>query len=131
MSYVVISSYENVETGDLQAQGEAIRVFPSETLARAHFTQRAAALDSIVRAARAADAQATFIAWVAVLEMPLEVTSVEEALEDLETVIEETESPDDPFGELVIAYQGRRYAPSNEAEYPQKEALLGLEGWLS
>ncbi len=63
--------------------------------------------------------------------MPLEVTNVEEALEDLETVIEETESPDDPFGELVIAYQGKRYEPSNEIEYSQKEALLGLEGWLS
>ncbi|HEY0231589.1 MAG TPA: hypothetical protein VGC55_10075 [Dokdonella sp.] len=131
MSYIVISSYENVDTGDLQAQGEAIAVFASEAQARAHFAQRAGTLDSAVRVAREHDAQATFISWIAVLEMPLEVTNVEEALEDLETVIEETESADDPFGELVIAYQGRRYEPSNESEYPQKEALLGLEGWLS
>lgn len=131
MSYIVISSYENLETGDLQAQGEAIAVFASEALARAHFTQRGATLEKSVRTARESDAQATFITWVAVLEMPLEVTNVEEALEDLETVIEETESPDDPFGELVIAYQGKRYEPSNEIEYSQKEALLGLEGWLS
>jgi len=131
MSYIVISSYENVETGDLQAQGEAIAVFASEGPARAHFAQRAVTLDSAVRVARDSDTQATFITWVAVLEMPLEVTNVEEALEDLETVIEETESPDDPFGELVVAYQGKRYEPSKEIDYPQKEALLGLEGWLS
>jgi hypothetical protein len=131
MSYVVISSYENIETGDLQAQGEAIAVFPSEGLARAHFTERAATLDKSVRAARDGDAQATFITWIALLAMPIEVADVEEALEDLETVIEETESVDDPFGELVVAYQGKRYAPANESEYPQKEALLGLQGWLS
>lgn len=131
MSYVVISSYENVETGDLQAQGEAITVFPSEALARAHFTQRAGALDAAARNARNVDAQATFITWIAVLAMPLEVADVDEALEDLETVIEETEVADDPFGELVVAYQGTRYEASNESAYPQKEAMLGLEAWLS
>ncbi|MET0225352.1 MAG: hypothetical protein ABW187_02825 [Dokdonella sp.] len=131
MSYIVISSYENLDTGDLQAQGEAIAVFPSEALARAHFTERAATLDTAVRAARGSDAQATFITWIAVLDMPLEVTDVDEALEDLETVIEETDTADDPFGELVVAYQGKRYEPSKEIDYPRNEALLDLEGWLS
>lgn len=131
MSYVVISSFENVDTGDLQAQGEAISVFPSEPPARAHFASRAAALEAAVRDARKGDAAASFISWIVMLRMPLDVVSVEEALEDLELVIEETESIDDPFGELVVAYEGHRHEPAGRADYPQAQALQGLEAWLS
>lgn len=131
MSYIVISSFENVATGDLQSQGEAIAVFPSEAPARTHFAARASALAAAVRTARESDANATFISWLVILHMPLEVASAEEALEDLELVIEETDTVDDPFGELVVDYQGRRYAPAAETEYPRKDALQVLEAWLT
>jgi hypothetical protein len=131
MSHVVISSFENLETGDLQAQGEAITVFDSEARARAHFTQRSAALEAAVSAARASDPDATFITWLVVLQMPLEVSEVDEALEDLELILEETESVDDPFGEFVLAYEGKQYAPTGAVEYAQAEALRGLEAWLT
>lgn len=131
MSYVVISSFENVATGDLQAQGDAIAVFDSEAPARAHLANRAAWLASAVRAARAEDAAATFITWTVMLRMPLDVAGVEEALEDLELVIEETESVDDPFGELVVAYEGRRHEPDGGSDFPQALALRELEAWLT
>jgi hypothetical protein len=131
MSHVVISSFENVETGDLQAQGEAITVFDSEARARAHFAQRSSALESAVSAARASDPDATFITWLVVLQMPLEVSEVDEALEDLELILEETESVDDPFGEFVLAYEGKQYAAAGTVDYAQIEALRGLEAWLT
>lgn len=131
MSHVVISSFENVATGDLQAQGEAVAVFASEASARAHFEQRAAALAEAVGKARAADADASFITWLLLLRMPLDVSSVEEALEDLELVIEETESADDPFGELVVAYEGAQYDAGGKADFPRARALRELEAWLT
>ena len=131
MSYVVISSFENVETGDLQAQGESIAVFSDEAPARAHFSARSSTLDAAASNARARDAEATFIAWIVLLRMPLEVANAEDALEDLELVIEETESIDDPFGELVVAYAGQRHAPGGTNEHAQKDALRELEAWLT
>lgn len=131
MSYVVISSFENIDSGDLQAQGEAITVFAAEAPARAHFAQRSASLETAVRTARANDAGATFITWLVMLRMPLDVDTVEDALEDLELVIEETDSVDDPFGELVVGYEGRRYEPAGTTEYAQPEALRALEAWLT
>lgn len=131
MSHIVVSSFEDIASGDLQGQGESITLFPSEAAAREHYERRASALQTAVGAARANDASATFITWLAILRMPLDVSSVEEALEDLELVIEETDDVDDPFGELVVAYQGRRHAPTGESEHPRKEALQTLEAWLT
>jgi hypothetical protein len=131
MSYVVISSFENIDTGDMQTEGEAIAVFAAEAAARAHFASRSSALAAAVRNARERDGAATFITWLLMLRMPLDVANVDEALEDLELVIEETESIDDPFGELVIDYEGQRYAPTGMADYAQKDALQGLEAWLT
>lgn len=131
MGYVVISSFENVDTGDLQAEGEAVAVFAAEAQAQAHFSNRAQALAAAARNARAGDEAATFITWLLLLRMPLDVGDVEQALEDLELVIEETDSVDDPFGELVLRYEGRRHAPGAEADLPRKEALDALEAWLT
>ena len=131
MSHVVISSFENVATGDLQAQGEAVAVFASESAAREHFEARSAALAEAVGKARAEDADATFITWLLLLRMPLDVGSVEEALEDLELVIEETDAIDDPFGELVIAFEGAQYDASGRTTLPEAHALRELEAWLS
>ncbi len=131
MSHVVISSFENVDTGDLQSEGEAIAVFGSETSARAHFASRSLAIKAAVGVARGSDPQATFITWLVLLKMPLEISNVEEALEDLELVIEETGTIDDPFGELVLAYEGFRYGPDGAVDYAQADALRGLEAWLT
>lgn len=131
MSHVVISSFENIDTGDLQAEGEAIAVFATEAAARAHVAQRASALAAAVSAARANDSSATFITWIVTLQMPLDVSSVEEALEDLELVLEESEAAEDPFADLVVAYEGHRHGPGVDADYPRSEALRGLEAWLS
>ncbi|MEO7324374.1 MAG: hypothetical protein ABIW82_06065 [Dokdonella sp.] len=131
MSYVVISSFENTDTGDMQSEGEAIVVFASEEPARAHFSSRSSALATAVRNARERGDAATFITWLVMLRMPLDVANVEEALEDLELVIEETESIDDPFGELVVEYTGQRHAPGGTVDYAEKDALQGLEAWLT
>lgn len=131
MSHVVISSFENVETGDLQSQGEAIVVFDTEASARAHLGRRSLALAEAVKLARSNDPTATFLTWLLVLRMPLEVSDVDEALEDLELVLEETDSVEDPFGELVIAYEGFQHEPEGRREYAQVDALRRLEAWLT
>ena len=131
MGYVVISSFENIDTGDLQVEGEAVAVFAAEAPAQAHFTHRAATLAASIREARAQDAAATFISWLVLLHMPLDVADVEQALEDLELVIEETDTVDDPFGELVVRYEGRRHAPGGDTDLPRREALAALEAWLT
>jgi len=131
VSYVVISSFENVDTGDLQAEGEAVALFAAEAEAQAHFTRRTAALAEAVRDALARDADARFVTWLVLLRMPLDVEDVEQVLEDLELVIEETESADDPFGELVVRYEGHRHASAGTSDLPQKDALEALEAWLT
>ncbi|HEX7769030.1 MAG TPA: hypothetical protein VF422_03275 [Dokdonella sp.] len=131
MSYVVISSFEDVDTGDLQAEGESVAVFSAEAEAQAHFTRRAAKLADALREARTGDDRASFVTWLVLLRMPLEVADVEQALEDLELVIEETGDVDDPFGELVVRYEGWRHAPGGTAPLPQKDALEALEAWLT
>lgn len=131
MNHIVISSFENVDSGDLQAQGESIALFADEASARAHFTIRASTLDVAARTARGADADANLITWVLLLRLPLDVSNAEEALEDLELVIEETEDADDPFGELVVDYAGRRHTPTGTNDHPQAAALRELEAWLT
>lgn len=131
VSYVVISSFENVDTGDLQAEGEAVAVFAAQAQAQAHFTQRTATLADAVRDARARDDAASFVIWLVLLRMPLAVEDVEQALEDLELVIEETGAVDDPFGELVVKYEGHRHTPAGTSDLPQKDALEALEAWLT
>jgi hypothetical protein len=133
MSYIVVSSFENVESGDLQRQGESVAVFTTEALARAHFLQRSDALDATARVAATADVSAAMIAWVAVIEMPLDIDDVEQALEDLETVVEDAEEDgvEDPFEGLTIAYAGTSFEGGRETPYPRGEALRGLQAWLS
>ncbi len=131
MNHVVISSFENVETGDMQSQGEAINLFDSEASARAHFAKRSSLLDASVKVAQSVDPDANFITWLLILHMPLDVTDVDEALEDLELVLEETEEVDDPFGELVVAYEGFRHNREDKTEYAQTVALKELEAWLT
>ena len=131
MNHIVISSFENVETGDMQSQGESINVFDSEASARAHFASRSAQLATAVATARAKTPDASFITWLLILRMPLDVNDIEEALEDLELVLEETEEVEDPFGELVVAYQGFEYVAESKIDYQQAAALKALEGWLT
>lgn len=131
MNHVVISSFENVETGDMQSQGESIALFNSEASARAHFARRSSLLDSAVKTARAETPEASFITWLLILRMPLDVNDVDEALEDLELVLEETEEVDDPFGELVVAYEGFKHVGERKSAFAQAAALKELEAWLT
>ena len=131
MNHIVISSFENLETGDMQSQGESINLFDSEASARAHFARRSAQLDATITVAQAETPEASFITWLLILRMPLEVNDIDEALEDLELVLEETEEVDDPFGELVVAYEGFEHASGSKTEYAQAAALKGLEAWLT
>jgi hypothetical protein len=131
MSHLVVSSFEDAARGDLQAEGEAVTVWPSEAAARAHFEARRRELAAAAERAREADPGGRFITWLMILAMPLEVAGVEEALEDLELVLEETDAVDDPFGELVIAYEGHSHAPEGVLDYPRRQALEALEAWLT
>ncbi|MEZ5463572.1 hypothetical protein [Dokdonella sp.] len=131
MNHIVISSFENVETGDMQSQGESIRLFDSEASARDHFERRSALLESAVAKSLVDDPDAGFISWLLLLRMPLDVSDIDEALEDLELVLEETEEVEDPFGELVVAYEGFQQDSDGRREYPQATALKGLEAWLT
>ncbi len=131
MNHVVISSFENIETGDMQSEGESIVLFDSEASARAHLARRSSTLDSAVTAARLETPEASFITWLLLLRLPLEVNDVDEALEDLELVLEETDEIDDPFGEFVVAYEGFQHDAEGKIEYPQAAALKGLEAWLT
>ena len=131
MNHVVISSFENIETGDMQSEGESIALFDSEASARAHFAHRSSLLESAVTSARKEAPDASFIRWLLMLQLPLEVNDVDEALEDLELVLEETDAIDDPFGEFVIAYEGFQHDAEGKVEYPQASALKELEAWLT
>ncbi len=131
MSHVVISAFEDLAMGDLQVEGEAVALFATAAEAEAHFSHRGVALAIGVRDARASRPEASFITWILLLELPLPATSVEEALEQLELVIEETDEPEDPFGPLVLRYEGREYTPDGEKELRATEALQSLEDWLS
>lgn len=131
MSHVVISAFEDLATGDLQAEGESIAIFDMHAQAEAHFTRRCETLSAAVRAASARQPAASFITWVLLLELPLPVENVEQALEDLEMVIEEADDPDEPFAGLVLRYEGHRHTPDDEQELPAAEALQTLEAWLS
>lgn len=131
MNHVVISSFENIETGDMQSEGESIVLFDSEAAARAHFTRRSSLLESAATAARTETPNASFISWLLILHLPLEVNDVDEALQDLELVLEETDEIDDPFAEFVVAYEGFKHDAEGKLEYPQASALKGLEAWLT
>lgn len=131
MNHVVISSFENIETGDMQSEGESIALFDSEVSARAHFSRRSSLIESAITAARSETPDASFITWLLILRMPLEINDIDEALEDLELVLEETEEVDDPFGELVVAYAGSEHNAGGSVDYPQAAALKVLEAWLT
>lgn len=131
MNHVVISSFENLDTGDMQAQGESIVLFDSEPAARAHFARRSSLLESAAIAARTETPDACFIIWLLILRLPLEVNDVDQALEDLELVLEETDEIDDPFGEFVVAYEGYQHGIEGKLEYTQASALKELEAWLT
>ncbi|MFC4729736.1 hypothetical protein [Coralloluteibacterium thermophilus] len=134
MSYIVVSSYERVDTGGLQKEGEAVALFSREEAAIEHHARRMAALERAARSAReGAEGQALpdHIVWAAVIEMPLEVDSVDQALEDLETIIEEAEDVEADFGTFIIDYAGTRFTAAGETPYSRKDAIESLLAWLT
>lgn len=57
-----------------------------------------------------------------ILRKPLEVNDIDEALEDLELVLEQTEEVDNLFGKLVVAYEGFEHASESKVEYAGRGA---------
>lgn len=131
MSHAVISAFEDLALGDLQAEGEAVALFATAAEAEAHFNHRSTALASAVREARRAAHESRFITWVLLLELPLPATNVDDVLEQLELVIEETDDPENPFGPLLLRYEGHQYTSDGEQKLRSTEALQSLEAWLS
>ncbi len=115
----------------MQSQGDATISLDSETSPRAHFARRSSLLDSAVKAAQPENSAASFITWLMILCMPLDVSDLHEALEVVELVLEETEEVEDPFGELALAYEGFQHGAEAKTEYPQAAALKGVEAWLT
>ncbi len=130
MSFVVVSSHESIEGKDLQQPGESIAVYAAESPARERYQSRVDALARTGSDAPSADS-AGAITWVVLLKLPIPAEDIDEALETLEIIIEETDDIAGELGDLVVAYHGRHYAPSGASDYPRERAIENLHAWLS
>lgn len=136
MSFVVVSSYEVVNAGDLQQPGQSVAVFPNEAIARERYVARldvlsAAARDRKSEAGVAQAADASLVVWAALLELPVQAEDIDEALETIEMIIEEAEDIEEELDYLMIDYTGTVHAPEGESPYPRKNAIDNLHAWLS
>lgn len=130
MSFVVISSHESIEGKDLQQPGESIAVYATESPARERYRSRVDALTRRGGDAPAADSEGA-ITWVVLLKLPIPAEDIDEALETLEIIIEETDDIAGELGDLVVDYHGMHYTPSGASEYPRERAIENLHAWLS
>ncbi len=133
MSFVVVSSHESVAGKDLQQPGESVAVHASADAARQRYASR---LHDLTIAARAratasADAEAGSIAWVVLLQLPVPADDVDEALETLEILIEETDDVVGELDDLVVDYSGTVYSATGESAYARERAIDNLHAWLS
>jgi hypothetical protein len=136
MTFVVVSSYENVKAGDLQEPGESVAVFPTEALARERYSGRWNILDGAARAklldsTAAKTEESSLVVWVALLKLPIPADDIDEALETIEIIIEEAENIEEELDALIVDYNGTVYASNGETPYPRKEAIDNLQAWLS
>lgn len=129
MSFVVISSHEDAHGKDLQQPGDSVAVYSSQAEARDRFATRLARLKEASRTAVAQSA-ATSTAWVALLQLPVSAADIDEALETLEIVIEETDDIAGELGDMILAYDGTVYAGTGETAYPRERAIDDLHAWL-
>ena len=129
MSFVVISSHEDAQGKDLQQPGDSVAVYSSQVDARERYASRVARLAEASRTA-ATDSSATSTAWVALLQLPVPAADIDEALETLEIVIEETDDIAGELGDMILAYEGTVYAGPSETGYPRERAIDDLHAWL-
>ncbi len=132
MTFVVVSSHESVNGKDLQQPGDSVSVHASPGVARERYASRVQAL---AEAARGLDAptqgrEAGSIAWVALLKLPVPAEDIDEALETLEIIIEETDDVAGELDDLIIEYSGIVHADTGDQPYPRERALDNLEAWL-
>lgn len=136
MSFVVVSSYEVVNAGDLQEPGQSVAVFPNEAIARERYAARLDALNTAARGKKseagvAQAADASLVVWAALLELPVQAEDIDEALETIEMIIEEAEDIEEELDYLMIDYTGTVHTPDGESPYPRKNAIDNLQAWLS
>lgn len=136
MSFVVVSSYEVVNAGDLQEPGQSVAVFPNEAIARERYTARINTLSAAARrkcseAGVAQAADASLVVWAALIELPVQAEDIDEALETIEMIIEEADDIEEELDYLMIDYIGTIHAPDGETPFPRKAAIDNLQAWLS
>lgn len=128
MSFVVISSHEDAQGKDLQQPGESVSVTSSQAEARERYAVRLVRVTEAARALASDGAGCT--AWVALLQLPVPAADVDEALETLEIVIEETDDIEGELGDMILAYEGTVYAGTTQSVYPRERAIDDLHAWL-
>ena len=128
MSFVVISSHEDAQGKDLQQPGDSVSVSSSQAEARERYATRLARLTEAARA-RAGDG-AGCTAWVALLQLPVPAGDIDEALETLEIVVEETDDIVGELGDMILAYEGSVYIGATQTAYPRERAIDDLHAWL-
>lgn len=136
MNFVVVSSYENVNAGDLQEPGRSVALLPNAGAARDHYESRLKVLSTAAQGKRSEAGveqgdEASLVVWVAVLELPVPAEDLDEALETIEMIIEEAEDIEEELDFLMVAYSGTTYSPAGEQAYERKQAIDNLQAWLS
>ena len=133
MSFVVVSSHESVAGKDLQRPGDSVAVYTSLALARERYAARlnAIAVASSEPVVLADGVDAGSIMWVMLLQLPIPAEDVDEALETLEIIIEETDDVAGELDDLIVEYSGAFHSAGGDAPYPRDRALENLQAWLS
>jgi hypothetical protein len=129
MSFVVISSHEDAHGKDLQQPGDSVTVTSSQVEARERYATRLARLTDAARAL-GGDSEGGSTAWVALLQLPVPAADVDEALETLEIVIEETDDIAGELGDMILAYEGTVFANATESPFARERAIDNLHAWL-
>lgn len=129
MSFVVISSHEDAHGKDLQQPGDSVAVTSSQVEARERYATRVARLAEAGRASGAEGAGGS-TAWVVLMQLPVPAADIDEALETLEIVIEETDDIAGELGDMILAYEGTVYANASETPYARERAIDNLHAWL-
>lgn len=128
MTFVVVSSHEDANGKDLQQPGDSVAVFTAQGPAQARYAVRLAAIEAQARGETQA---AGSTGWVALLRLPIPAADVDEALETLEIVIEETDDVEGELGDLILDYHGTVYAPTGDRPFARERAIDNLQAWLS
>ncbi|ANB17303.1 hypothetical protein [Dokdonella koreensis] len=131
MTFVVVSSHEHATGKDLQQPGESVAVFAAKAPAQQRYAERLAAIAAAAQTLRAEDGEAGSTGWAVLLELPVPAVDVDEALETLEIIIEETDDVAGELGDLVLDYSGTVYAAGGDRPLAREQAIDNLQAWLT